>query len=173
MLGGDLNGPYQRGRGGPGGWWILFEPGVELPELDVVEVVPDLAGWRRSRLPALPDGSITIAPDWVCEVLSPTTRAHDLKLKRPLYARAFASLFLVPDLSMLGYLRGPRVGAVCYDAAHSYVGPLALLGVGGLAAAPTAVAIALIWIAHVGFDRALGYGLKYGTAFRDTHLGRV
>jgi Uma2 family endonuclease len=88
VLGGDLNGPYQRGRGGPGGWWILDEPGIELAALDVEEIVPDVAGWLRTRLPALPDGPITIAPDWVCEVLSPTTRAHDLKLKRPLYARA-------------------------------------------------------------------------------------
>lgn len=88
VLGADLNGPYQRGRGGPGGWWILDEPGVQLAELDVEEIVPDIAGWRRERLAAVPEGPISIAPDWVCEVLSPTTRAHDLKRKRPLYARA-------------------------------------------------------------------------------------
>jgi Uma2 family endonuclease len=88
VLGSDLNGPFQRGRNGPGGWWILIEPGIELASLDIEEIVPDVAGWRRERLPRLPDGPITIAPDWVCEVLSPTTRAHDLKLKRPLYAQA-------------------------------------------------------------------------------------
>jgi Uma2 family endonuclease len=98
VLGGDLNGPYQRGRGGPGGWWILDEPGIELARLDVEEVVPDLAGWRRERLAALPDGPIDIAPDWVCEILSPTTRAHDLKLKRPLYARAGVHWMWIVDV---------------------------------------------------------------------------
>lgn len=89
IIGGDLNGPYDRGRGGgPGGWWIVVEPGIELAELDVEEIAPDVAGWRRERLPRLPDGPFTIRPDWVCEVLSPSTRSHDLKLKRPLYARA-------------------------------------------------------------------------------------
>ncbi len=88
VLGGDLNGAYQRGRGGPGGWWILDEPGIELAELDIEEIVPDIAGWRRERMPELPDGPITMAPDWLCEVLSPSTRAHDLERKRPLYARA-------------------------------------------------------------------------------------
>src|SRR5690606_743412 len=88
VLGSDLNGAFQRGRGGPGGWWILDEPGIELAALDVEEIVPDVAGWRKERLPVLPEGPIAIAPDWVCEVLSPSTRAHDLKRKRPLYARA-------------------------------------------------------------------------------------
>jgi Uma2 family endonuclease len=88
ILGGDLGGAYDRGRGGgPGGWWIMVEPGVELPEHDVVEIVPDVAGWTRKRLPRLPEeGAITVVPDWVCEVLSPRTRHHDLKLKRPRYA---------------------------------------------------------------------------------------
>lgn len=88
VLGGDLNGAFQRGRGGPGGWWILVEPGIELRELDVEEIVPDLAGWRRERLTELPEGPVTLAPDWVCQVLSPSTRAHDLKRKRPIYAKA-------------------------------------------------------------------------------------
>lgn len=78
IVGGDLNGAYDRGRGGPGGWWILVEPGIELVALDVVEIAPDVAGWLRERMPTLPDGPITVAPDWVCEVLSPTTRSHDL-----------------------------------------------------------------------------------------------
>jgi len=85
----------------------------------------------------------------------------------------FAALFLVPDISMLGYLAGPRVGAACYNAGHSYLGP-ALLGAAGLGVGqPLAVAIALIWVAHIGFDRMLGYGLKYSTAFGHTHLGLV
>jgi Uma2 family endonuclease len=78
----------QRGRGGPGGWWILDEPGIALAELDVEEVVPDIAGWRRERLPQLPEGQFTVAPDWVCEFLSPPTRRHDQRVKRPLYATA-------------------------------------------------------------------------------------
>jgi Uma2 family endonuclease len=88
VVGAELNGPFQRGRGGPGGWWILDEPGIALAELDVEEVVPDIAGWRRERLPQLPEGQITIAPDWVCEILSPSTRRHDQRVKRPLYASA-------------------------------------------------------------------------------------
>ncbi len=98
VLGGDLNGPYDRGRGGPGGWWILDEPGVTLAALDVEEIVPDVAGWLRERLPELPDGPIEIVPDWVCEILSPSTRAHDLKKKRPLYARAGVAWMWIVDV---------------------------------------------------------------------------
>lgn len=85
----------------------------------------------------------------------------------------FAALFLAPDLTMLAYLAGPRVGAAAYNAAHLYVLPLALLVVGFVAGVPVAMACILIWIAHIGFDRALGYGLKYATGFGDTHLGRI
>lgn len=85
----------------------------------------------------------------------------------------FAWLFLLPDLSMLGFLAGPRVGAVAYNAAHSYLGPALLAGAGLLLAAPLCGTLAAIWVAHIGLDRALGYGLKYGTAFADTHLGRI
>lgn len=85
----------------------------------------------------------------------------------------FALLFLLPDLSFLGYLRGPRVGALAYNAAHSYAGPLALLAAGVLGAMPALLALALVWCAHIGFDRALGYGLKYTSGFGDTHLGRI
>lgn len=84
----SLDGPFQHGRGGPGGWWILVEPGIALEQLDVEEIAPDVAGWRRERLVELPDGPITLAPDWACEVLSPSTRSHDQRVKRPLYARA-------------------------------------------------------------------------------------
>jgi hypothetical protein len=85
----------------------------------------------------------------------------------------FAVLFLAPDLSTLGYLAGRRFGAAAYNAAHSYLGP-AVVGAFGVAlSSPIAVQVALIWVAHVGFDRALGYGLKYPTAFGDTHLGRI
>ncbi len=84
----------------------------------------------------------------------------------------FALLFLFPDLSMLGYLAGRRVGAACYNAAHSYLGPAMLAAFGATLSAHVLLCVASIWAAHVGFDRLLGYGLKYGTSFGDTHLGR-
>ena len=84
-LGFDLGGPFDRGRGGPGGSWIIDEPELHLGE-DIP--VPDLAGWRRERMADLPDTAyFTLAPDWVCEVLSASTRRLDLHGKRPVYAR--------------------------------------------------------------------------------------
>ncbi len=84
-LGYDLIGPFDRGRGGPGGWWILVEPELHLSD-DVV--VPDLAGWRRTRVPDLPRGAfLQIAPDWVCETLSPSTERIDRGKKLAIYAR--------------------------------------------------------------------------------------
>ena len=83
-IGGELVGPFQKGRGGPGGWWILDEPELHLgPHI----LVPDLAGWRRERLPVIPDTAFfTLSPDWVCEVLSPGTARTDRADKMPLYA---------------------------------------------------------------------------------------
>jgi Uma2 family endonuclease len=84
-LGGALRGPFDRGRGGPGGWRILDEPELHLGR-DVI--VPDLAGWRRERLPHLPDEAhFSVAPDWICEVLSPSTAALDRVKKLAAYAR--------------------------------------------------------------------------------------
>ena len=84
-LGGVLHGPFDRGRGGPGGWRLLFEPELHL-ERDVL--VPDIAAWRRERLPQIPDEAfISLAPDWVCEVLSPSTAALDRVRKLAVYAR--------------------------------------------------------------------------------------
>ncbi len=85
----------------------------------------------------------------------------------------YAVLFLAPDLSFLGYLAGPKVGAVVYNAAHSYMAPMALMTSGFALASPLTLSIAMIWLAHIGFDRALGYGLKYFTGFGFTHLGRI
>jgi hypothetical protein len=82
-------------------------------------------------------------------------------------------LFLAPDLSMLGYLGGPRTGALTYDLVHTYLGPIALGTVGVLGGWELATQLALIWLAHIGLDRMLGYGLKYPTAFKDTHMQRV
>jgi hypothetical protein len=85
----------------------------------------------------------------------------------------FAALVLLPDLSMLGYLRGPRLGAVLYNVVHTWVAPLALFATGWWASVSLPLALAFIWGAHIGFDRALGYGLKLPSGFQDTHLGRI
>lgn len=95
-LNGELGPPFQRGRGGPGGWIILHEPELHLVE-DVV--VPDLAGWRRERAPDLTKAHSTVAPDWVCEVLSDSTEAVDRAKKMPIFARdAVAHVWLVDPI---------------------------------------------------------------------------
>jgi hypothetical protein len=85
----------------------------------------------------------------------------------------FALLFLAPDLSFLGYLAGSRVGAIAYNAVHTSAGPVLLALAGFLVPYQPAVAVGLIWLAHCGIDRALGYGLKYEAGFEFTHLGRI
>jgi Uma2 family endonuclease len=100
-LGGELVGPFQKGRGGPGGWWILDGPELHL---DADVLVPDIAGWRRERMPTMPETAwFGIAPDWVCEILSPSTAREDRVVKMPIDARAGVShLWLVdPDLRTL------------------------------------------------------------------------
>ena len=96
-LGMVIGPPYQFGRGGPGGWWILDEPELHFAK-DVV--VPDLAGWRRTRMPSVPTAPwITLAPDWVCEVLSPSTAAFDRRKKLGIYAREGVShMWLIDPL---------------------------------------------------------------------------
>jgi hypothetical protein len=85
----------------------------------------------------------------------------------------FGLLFLVPDLSFLAYLADSRLGAIVYNAAHSYMTPVVLLTVGFALEWPLLLSIAMIWLAHIGIDRALGYGLKYAAGFGFTHLGRI
>jgi Domain of unknown function (DUF4260) len=85
----------------------------------------------------------------------------------------FALLILAPDLSMLGYLGGPAVGAFAYNAVHTLVAPGALALAAWLFTSPFTMALALILAAHIAADRALGYGLKYASGFKDTHLGRI
>ena len=85
----------------------------------------------------------------------------------------YAVLFLAPDISFLGYLAGPKAGAIAYNAAHSYIVPMALMTAGFGFAPPLLLTIAMIWLAHIGFDRTLGYGLKYFAGFGFTHLGRI
>jgi Uma2 family endonuclease len=85
VLGTDLGAPFHRGKGGPGGWVLLFEPELHLHG-DIL--VPDYAGWRRERMPEVPDAAaFELSPDWVCEVLSPSTAATDRAEKMPIYAR--------------------------------------------------------------------------------------
>ena len=101
VFGYELTGPFDRGIGGPGGWWILDEPELHLGD-DIV--VPDLAGWRRETMPEFPDAAYcTIPPDWACEVLSPSTRRIDQNEKRAIYARESVShlWFVDPASKML------------------------------------------------------------------------
>ncbi|MFC5863610.1 DUF4260 domain-containing protein [Acidicapsa dinghuensis] len=96
-----------------------------------------------------------------------------------LYAHAgaswwlFAALWLVPDLSMLGYLAGPRLGALCYNAMHTYLSPIMLAAVAILLHKNTLLPYAFLWCNHIGVDRSLGYGLKYPAGFGFTHLSRL
>lgn len=86
-LSAELGGPFGRKRGGPGGWWILGQTDVELMRHDIV--VPDVAGWRRDRVPTFPaEQPIRAVPDWICEVLSPSTARRDRLVKADLYLRA-------------------------------------------------------------------------------------
>jgi hypothetical protein len=85
----------------------------------------------------------------------------------------YVLLFLAPDLSFTAYLAGPRFGAIGYNAAHSYMAPVMLMVLGFGTASPLTLSVAMIWLAHIGFDRALGYGLKYSAGFGFTHLGRI
>ena len=101
VLGGSLGGSYDWGGDGPGGWWILDEPELHLGA-DIL--VPDLAGWRRERMPELPETAwFELAPDWVCEILSPSTARVDRIIKMPIYAReGVRHLWLVdPDIRSL------------------------------------------------------------------------
>ncbi|WP_156807283.1 DUF4260 domain-containing protein [Effusibacillus pohliae] len=82
-------------------------------------------------------------------------------------------LTLVPDIAMVAYLINPRVGAILYNLVHSYILPVGFLAAGWLTHSPLLLQVGLIWTTHIGLDRMLGFGLKYPTAFRDTHLQRV
>jgi len=85
----------------------------------------------------------------------------------------FAILVLAPDLSFFAYMKGPRTGAVVYNIAHSWIGVVLLAVFGWAMNWQICIAMALIWAVHIGIDRALGFGLKYGSGFQDTHLGRI
>ncbi len=100
-LGADIDPAYGRGRGGPGGWWIIYEPEVHLATGDIV--VPDIAGWQKSRMPELPETAyFDLAPDWICEVLSPGTAKTDRTVKMPIYAKnAVSYLWLVDPIEKI------------------------------------------------------------------------
>ena len=85
----------------------------------------------------------------------------------------FVALVLAPDLSMLGYLAGPRIGAIVYNTVHSWVAPVVVFAIGWWGNAPYLLPVAFALGAHIGVDRALGYGLKHSSSFKDTHLGRI
>jgi Uma2 family endonuclease len=99
-LGSELFVPFQKGRGGPGGWWIIDEPELHFVR-DTEVVVPDIAGWRQERMPEIPeDHRFEVVPDWVCEILSPATAKKDRIHKMPLYARyGVAYAWLVDPLA--------------------------------------------------------------------------
>jgi Uma2 family endonuclease len=117
-LAGALYDPFtSEGRGGPGGWWLLIEPELHFgPDV----IVPDLAGWKCERMPRVPDAAfVTLAPDWACEVLSPSTSRIDRLKKVPIYAREGVShLWLVdPILRVIEVLR-LRNGELAYMKAY-------------------------------------------------------
>ncbi len=85
----------------------------------------------------------------------------------------FLLLFLTPDISMLGYLVSPRTGAIAYNAFHTYCGPFGLWLLAYFYHRPVLMSFSLIWLGHIGFDRMMGYGLKYSSGFKDTHFGRL
>jgi Uma2 family endonuclease len=95
----DIGGAFQRGKGGPGGWWIIDEPEIHFVR-DIEVCVPDIAGWRKERMPKIPKGHrFEIVPDWICEVLSPRTAKTDRVVKMPVYAQyGVAYLWLVHPL---------------------------------------------------------------------------
>lgn len=85
----------------------------------------------------------------------------------------FALWFFVPDLAMVGYALGTKVGAVLYNLTHSYTGALLLIAIAVISHSAVALPVGIIWMAHIGFDRMLGYGLKYRRGFGFTHLGNI
>ncbi len=98
LIGGRVGDPFDNGINGPGGWWIVVEPGIELRN-DTKEISPDVAGWRRERMPEMPgDEPIRLVPDWVCEILSPTTRRHDMLRKQPYYAKVGVPFMWLVDI---------------------------------------------------------------------------
>ncbi|MBX3569291.1 MAG: DUF4260 domain-containing protein [Rhizobiaceae bacterium] len=119
------------------------------------------------QLPRWMDATLRI--EWACAALVAVVAFAALSGSWLL----FAILLLAPDLSMIFYLAGPRIGAFAYNLVHALIGPTVLAGSAWIADSTIAMQIALIWAFHIAADRALGYGLKLPTSFQDTHLGRI
>jgi hypothetical protein len=135
--------------------WHRKSPGVEITDSSNGAVKGNVLDWLRLEGLAVLALSLTLY--------------HQLGSRWWI----FAALFLAPDLSIFRYLANPRTGSACYNVVHSYLLPIALL-IAGLATTRMAViSFACIWTAHIGFDRMLGYGLKYPTDFKATHLGEL
>ena len=115
----DIGPPYDRGRGGPGGWWILFEPELHLDEQ---VLVPDLAGWRRERMPQIPkDQRFVVPPDWVCEVISPSSARVDRGRKMDIYGDHGVQWLWIVD-PLLRLLEVFTLEGEHWSRVHSYSG---------------------------------------------------
>ncbi|MDD2896594.1 MAG: DUF4260 domain-containing protein [Aliarcobacter sp.] len=113
--------------------------------------------------------NIVLRIEGLCILLTSILFYHQLNADWGL----FAWLFLIPDFAFLGYIFNAKIGALAYNCTHSLIGSCFLLGLGMSIGSDITVIVSLIWFAHIGFDRALGYGLKYASSFNDTHLGKI
>ena len=150
-------------------WQLLlagFHPGFETPQSREDEIMTDISQSASN------DGIVKGTPNLLLRAEGATALAFATWF----YSQQgygwlmFAVLFFAPDIFMLGFLGGNKLGAHIYNIGHTYVVPGIVLAAGWFAASPLAIAIALIWIGHIGFDRILGYGLKYDRGFKFTHL---
>jgi Domain of unknown function (DUF4260) len=118
------------------------------------------------------NGVVSGAPNWVLRAEGAMVLAGAAYAYSQMHASwlLFAALFLVPDIAMLGYLMNKRIGAIVYNIGHTYILPVSVFVLGWMFETSYVSAIALIWIGHIGFDRMLGYGLKYATGFKINHL---
>jgi len=137
-----------------------------------LEMIPTAAADTRSGRTETTTGAVTGMPRGILRLEGGAV----LAAAAALYTQQgwswwlFGILFLAPDIFMLGYVAGPRTGAAIYNIGHTYLAPGALAAIGMFIASGPVLAIAAIWVAHIGFDRLLGYGLKYPGGFHDTHL---
>lgn len=137
--------------------------------------MPLITGSASAGAAVLPDGTVTGAPRRWLRLEGAVLAAGSL-IAYPATGQAWWLVplaLLVPDVLMAGYLRGSRPGAQLYNLAHSTALPAAMIGLGWWQGTHLALALGLIWLAHVGFDRLLGYGLKYDDHFQHTHLGHL
>jgi Uma2 family endonuclease len=180
-LASELCGPFQRGRGGPGGWWILVEPELHFPDPaapgEIEALVPDVAGWRVERMPELPQTAyFALAPDWVCEVLSTSTEKFDREVKMPIYAReGVRHAWLVDPIKkkleayVLGARRRWRAPVIHELAAHARVPPFDAIEVDLTSLWAPAVRLSLLApdaVAPAPPRKALGRATRKGKARR-------